>query len=232
MVNYALFGFMLVLPVNSLEIRTNSPSGMTFTVFVLTQDQPLTTDIVFPALTLFNLLTFPLSVLPMVITAIVEAGVAVGRITTFLTAEEIQLDAVKREESVTRVGEESVSMINGSFTWNKYGDQPVLKNINFAARKGELACIVGRVGQGKSSFLQSLIGDLHKLEGEVILRGHTAYVAQQSWVMNATVRENIIFGHKFDPVGILYCAFYFDSNTVSLGFLSKNSQGMCSIGRL
>lgn len=178
--------------------------GMTFTVFVLTQKEPLTTDIVFPALTLFNLLTFPLSVLPMVITAVVEAGVAVNRITSFLTAEEIQHDAVVREESFLRAGEESVKVTNGTFTWNKYENQPVLKDINFTARKGELACFVGRVGQGKSSFLQSLIGDLHKSQGEVILRGHTAYVAQQSWVMNATVKENIIFGHRFDPVGIIH----------------------------
>ncbi|KAI5806479.1 multidrug resistance-associated protein 1 [Peziza echinospora] len=174
-------------------------SCLTFTVFVMTQDKPLTTDIVFPALTLFNLLTFPLSILPMVITAIVEAGVAVGRITTFLAADEIQDDAITREESVARVGDESVKISNASFTWNKFEDQPVLKNINFSARKGELACLVGRVGQGKSSFLQALIGDLHKLEGEVIIRGNVAYVAQQSWVMNATVRQNIVFGHKFDP---------------------------------
>jgi len=25
-----------------------------------------------------------------------------------------------------------------------------------------------------------------------------AYVAQQAWIMNATVRENIIFGNEFD----------------------------------
>ena len=173
---------------------------MTFTVFVLMQEQPLTTDIVFPALTLFNLLTFPLSVLPMVITALVEASVAANRITSFLTAEEIQLNAVKREESVSRVGEESVIVADGTFTWNKYEDQIALKDLNFVARKGELACIVGRVGQGKSSFLQSLIGDLHKVKGEVTLRGNAAYVAQQSWVMNASVRENIVFGHRFDPV--------------------------------
>lgn len=43
-------------------------SCLTFAVFVLTQEKPLTTDIVFPALTLFNLLTFPLTILPMVIT--------------------------------------------------------------------------------------------------------------------------------------------------------------------
>lgn len=195
---------------------------MTFTVFVLTQDKPLTTDIVFPALTLFNLLSFPLSVLPMVITAVVEAGVAVDRITSFLTAEEIQSDAVKREGSVTRVGGESVRMTNGTFTWNKYEGQPILENINFSARKGELACVVGRVGQGKSSFLQALIGDLHKIQGEVTLSGHTAYVAQQSWVMNATVRENIVFGHKFDPVGKFHTYLLSRANAVILGILPKN----------
>jgi ATP-binding cassette subfamily C (CFTR/MRP) protein 1 len=62
-------------------------SCSTFGVFVLTKQGTLTTDIVFPALTLFNLLTFPLAILPMVITAIVEASVAVGRITSYLNAE-------------------------------------------------------------------------------------------------------------------------------------------------
>jgi len=69
-------------------------SCSTFTVYVLTNDQPLTIEIVFPALTLFNLLTFPLAILPMVITSIIEASVAVGRLTSFLQAEELQPDAV------------------------------------------------------------------------------------------------------------------------------------------
>jgi ATP-binding cassette, subfamily C (CFTR/MRP), member 1 len=43
-------------------------SCSTFAIFVLTMDQPLTTEIVWPALALFNLLAFPLAVLPSVIT--------------------------------------------------------------------------------------------------------------------------------------------------------------------
>lgn len=43
-------------------------SCCTFALFVAIEDKPLTTEIVFPALTLFNLLTFPLTILPMVIT--------------------------------------------------------------------------------------------------------------------------------------------------------------------
>ena len=63
--------------------------------------------------------------------------------------------------------------------------------------------------EGWARKIYSLIGDLHKVQGEVILRGHIAYVAQQSWVMNATVRENIVFGHRYDPVGIIVLFFFF-----------------------
>ncbi|KAF2128318.1 multidrug resistance-associated protein 1 [Dothidotthia symphoricarpi CBS 119687] len=174
-------------------------SCSTFGVFVWTQNRALTTDIVFPALTLFNLLTFPLAVLPMVITAIVEASVAVGRITSYLTADELQENAVIHEEAVEDNGDESVRIRDASFTWNRNDERGTLHDINFSAHKGELACIVGRVGAGKSSLLQSVLGDIWKLKGEVVLRGKTAYVPQSAWVMNASVRENIVFGHRWDP---------------------------------
>lgn len=174
-------------------------SCSTFAVFVLVNKQPLTTDIVFPALTLFNLLTFPLSVLPMVITSVIEATVAVGRLTSYFTADELQEDAVRFEDAPTGPGEETVRIRDATFTWDKNQDKNVLHNINFAASKGELSCIVGRVGAGKSSFLQSVLGDLWKINGEVVVRGRIAYVAQQPWVMNASVKENIVFGHRWDP---------------------------------
>jgi ATP-binding cassette subfamily C (CFTR/MRP) protein 1 len=174
-------------------------SCSTFTVFVLTQSKPLTVDIVFPALTLFNLLTFPLAILPMVITSIIEASVAVGRLTAFFMAEELQDDAVKVLPAVEEMGEETVRIRDGTFSWNRYEERNALEDINFAACKGELTCVVGRVGAGKSSFLQSVLGDLYKVKGSVTLHGSTAYVAQQAWVMNASVRENIVFGHRWDP---------------------------------
>jgi len=173
-------------------------SCSTFAVFVATSNKPLSTEIVFPALTLFNLLTFPLAVLPMVITAIIEASVAVGRLTSYLTAPELQPDAVLRSDSVSN-GEESVRIRDASFTWNKDEERNVLHDINFSAHKGELSCIVGRVGAGKSSMLETMLGDLYKIKGEVVVRGTSAYVAQSPWVMNASVRENIVFGYRWDP---------------------------------
>ncbi|KAF7881233.1 uncharacterized protein EAF02_007124 [Botrytis sinoallii] len=174
-------------------------SCSTFAVFVLTTNSPLTTDIVFPTLTLLNLLTFPLAILPMVITSIIEASVAVKRLTSFFTAEELQSDAVILKGPIEDDGEESLTIRDATFSWDRHSDRNVLQDIHFSAHKGELTCIVGRVGAGKSSFLQALLGDLWKVKGQVVVHGKTAYVAQQPWVMNASVKENILFGHRFDP---------------------------------
>ena len=134
----------------------------------------------------------------MVITSIIEASVAAGRLTSYLVAEEVQSDAVILKEAVEELGEETISVRDASFSWNRHENKDVLRDINFSAHKGELTCIVGRVGAGKSSFLQSLLGDLWKTKGEVVVHGTVAFVSQTSWIMNATVKENIIFGYRYD----------------------------------
>lgn len=201
-------------------------SCSTFALFVLTQkDVSLSTDIVFPALSLFNLLSFPLAVVPMVITNVVEAQVAVSRLTLFLTSSELQNNAVVKAPRAEKVGDVAVSVREGTFLWSKQlGEESykvALSNINLVANKGELDCIVGRVGSGKSSIIQSLLGDLYKLRGDVIVHGKVAYVSQVPWIINGTVRENILFGHTYDPVFynnvLKACALTVDLNILPKG---------------
>ncbi|KAF9929346.1 hypothetical protein BGZ67_006382 [Mortierella alpina] len=75
---------------------------------------------------------------------------------------------------------------------------PVLKGIHLTIARGSLTAVVGRVGQGKSSLLHAIIGDIYKRQGSVKVYGRIAHVAQQAWIVNATVKENIVFGYKFD----------------------------------
>lgn len=57
------------------------------------------------------------------------------------------------------------------------------------------------MGSGKSSFLFSLVGEMkYNTENppEVEINGQISYVTQQPWILNATVKDNIIFGNKFE----------------------------------
>lgn len=58
--------------------------------------------------------------------------------------------------------------------------------------------IIGAVGSGKSSLGLALLGEMVKTKGEVIVGGTIAYVSQQAWILNATVRENILFGQPYN----------------------------------
>ncbi|KAF9984832.1 hypothetical protein BGZ65_012496 [Modicella reniformis] len=75
---------------------------------------------------------------------------------------------------------------------------PTLTNINLSITRGDLTAVVGRVGQGKTSLLNAIIGDMYKRQGSVKVYGRLAYVAQTAWIINATLRDNITFGNAFD----------------------------------
>lgn len=123
---------------------------------------------------------------------------AVGRLTSFLAAEELQPNAITIKPAPEEMGEETVIVRDATFSWNRHENKHALKEIDYTAYKGELSCVVGRVGAGKSSFLSSILGDLWKVKGEVEVRGTIAYASQQSWILNATVKENIVFGYRYD----------------------------------
>lgn len=75
---------------------------------------------------------------------------------------------------------------------------PALQNINLSLMPRTLTAVVGRVGQGKSSLLSAIIGEMYKLEGTITVRDRIAYVPQQAWIFNATLRDNVLFGRTYD----------------------------------
>uniref|UniRef100_A0A8C7XPK9 ATP-binding cassette sub-family C member 5 n=1 Tax=Oryzias sinensis TaxID=183150 RepID=A0A8C7XPK9_9TELE len=64
--------------------------------------------------------------------------------------------------------------------------------------QGSLVGICGGVGSGKSSLLSALLGQMTLLGGKVASSGDFAYAAQQAWILNDTLRNNILFGKEFN----------------------------------
>jgi len=69
---------------------------------------------------------------------------------------------------------------------------------SFTVQPGELLAVVGMVGSGKSSVLAAILGNMNSVQGDLAVGGSIAYCAQQPWIQNATVRDNIIFGSVYD----------------------------------
>ncbi|KAG2366729.1 ABC protein [Suillus spraguei] len=73
-----------------------------------------------------------------------------------------------------------------------------VKNVTMTIRRGQLVALVGPVGSGKSSLLQGLIGEMRKVSGHVSFGGRIGYCPQTAWIQNATLRDNITFGQRFE----------------------------------
>ncbi|XP_051631069.1 multidrug resistance-associated protein 1 isoform X6 [Manacus candei] len=178
----------------------------TFAVYVtVNKNNILDAQKAFVSLALFNILRFPLNMLPMVISNIVEASVSLKRLRVFLSHEELDPDSIIRgpmpEDPVKAedkfLAEGCIVVKNATFSWSKT-DSPLLNSINFTVPEGSLVAVVGQVGCGKSSLLSALLGEMDKKEGYVVVKGSVAYVPQQAWVQNATLEDNIIFGREMN----------------------------------
>ncbi|XP_070119016.1 ATP-binding cassette sub-family C member 12 isoform X8 [Equus caballus] len=101
----------------------------------------------------------------------------------------------------------------------------VLHNISFAVRKGKVLGICGNVGSGKSSLIAALLGQMQLRQGTVAVNGTLAYVSQQAWIFHGNVRENILFGEKYDHQRyqhtVRVCALQEDLSSLPYGDLTE-----------
>ena len=81
-----------------------------------------------------------------------------------------------------------------------------LKDIELEVGKGQLVAVIGQVGSGKSSLISAILGEMHLVKNELGELGEVniseeqtvCYVAQQAWIQNKSLRENILFGKSFN----------------------------------
>lgn len=81
--------------------------------------------------------------------------------------------------------------------------------------------MIGKVGSGKTSLLSCLLGEMNKFKGKINVNGSLAYVPQQAWIQNATLKNNILFGNEYNESFynqvIKSCALLTDLNILPAG---------------
>ena len=72
---------------------------------------------------------------------------------------------------------------------------PRLTKVTLSLRPGELLQVLGAVGTGKTTLLYGVLGEVEQTGGSTALGGTVAYVPQVPFIINASLRDNILFGN-------------------------------------
>lgn len=138
-----------------------------------------------------------------------QAQASAKRIYKFLESDVDVKDIDNPIKDVTIDG--SITVKNLTFTYD--GDKnPVLKNMNFDIKAGEMVGILGKTGSGKSTLVELLLHvyntdrnmihygsyDINDLEIKT-LRDHIGYVPQDNFLYSDTIKNNIGFSFK-EPI--------------------------------
>ncbi|KAJ0965842.1 hypothetical protein J5N97_026980 [Dioscorea zingiberensis] len=179
-------------------------SLFTFGVFTL-MGHPLDAATVFTCVALFNTLISPLNSFPWVINGLIDAIISARRLSKFLTCTENDFDSghifetnLETSGSLQPPCEDHADtfdssaivfhdLFSGWSSSNEAEQNATLNGITLCLPKGLFIAIVGEVGSGKSSLLNSILGEMCHIHGFVHSHGSTAYVSQVPWILSGSV---------------------------------------------
>ncbi|XP_038072989.1 putative ABC transporter C family member 15 [Patiria miniata] len=201
------------------------PTLVMFSTHTLLFGNRITADIAFPSLFLVDFMGQQTREFISSLKFLVDGFVSMKRLEKFLSAPEIVntnrissnlqlykdmppklsnfLKRGRTDGNHERHQNGAVTIKDGTFSWDlkKTGVQPIISDINLQIPEGKLTMIVGEVASGKSSLLAAILGEMNVLKGSVKCRtSKVGYSAQKAWILNTTLRENIIFDSRFDSV--------------------------------
>jgi len=217
-------------------------SVVAFALYAGAMNRPMDADIIFPALTLFSLLRFPVIFYPRAIALVADAFVSLRRLQKYFALSEAAATTktieFEQEDGVDRVvekrkphagGDVLARVTNGSFYWSdpnatveetkteggakeaidEKGEDaaptqtmpkgPFLRDVRLELKRRELTIVVGSVGSGKTALISALLGEMIATEdSKVEINATVSYVAQTAWVQSMSLRENVLFGKRYD----------------------------------
>ncbi|XP_074882257.1 ATP-binding cassette sub-family C member 2 isoform X4 [Buteo buteo] len=165
-----------------------------FAVYVLVDENNiLDAQKAFTAISLFNVLRFPMAMLPLVLSSLVQTNVSTARLERYLGREDLDTSAIHHNP----IAGSAVRFSEATFAWEQDGNAAI-RDVTLDIAPGSLVAVVGAVGSGKSSLVSAMLGEMENIKGHINIQGSLAYVPQQPWIQNATLKDNILFGSELD----------------------------------
>ncbi|CEP03589.1 hypothetical protein PBRA_009474 [Plasmodiophora brassicae] len=145
----------------------------------------------FTLVSVFNTLRYPLLLLPMTVKALSKSRNALLIMDEFLARPEL----VDQRDQACPTG--CIELHSTSSRWEG-ARSDTLSGMTVRVGPGEILAVVGDVGCGKSSLIATMLGQMPITSGGVSVNGTISYCPQEAWLINATIRENILFGTEWD----------------------------------
>ncbi|KAJ6559886.1 P-loop containing nucleoside triphosphate hydrolase protein [Mycena capillaripes] len=188
--------------------------------YTVVMKQELRPSIVFSTMPVFDMLRNQLHMANYRIIQFIDAKVSLDRINDFLHNTEL-LDAFTEEKEDTAVflaaeASNEIGFRDATFTWSNDNDGSATPSKHkFTLRIDDelifkrecFNLVLGPTGAGKTSVVSLLmirLGEMHFTPASpsswynLPRAGGVAYAAQESWVLNETIRDNILFGSEYD----------------------------------
>ncbi|XP_012623794.1 ATP-binding cassette sub-family C member 2 [Microcebus murinus] len=192
--NLLIFGRIQAVITFLLYLAPVLVSVVTFSVYVLVDsNNVLDAQKAFTSITLFNILRFPLTVLPMVISSMLQASVSTDRLEKYLGGDDLDTSAIRHDCNFDK----AIQFSEATFTW-EHDLEAAVRDVSLDILPGQLVAVVGTVGSGKSSLMSAMLGEMENVHGHITIKGTIAYVPQQSWIQNGTIKDNILFGSELN----------------------------------
>lgn len=187
---------------------------LSFYCYTVIEGKPLTAPVAFTALSLFTLLRAPLDQLADMTAIVIQSKVSLDRVSDFL--EEPETSKYEQLGHPRSANSPLVGFENASFSWNSASAKDFkLKDLNITFKPGKLNVVIGPTGAGKTSLLLALLGEMELTAGHVHLPGmiprddlvidprtglteSVAFCSQSAWLLNDTIKNNIIFASPFN----------------------------------
>ncbi|KAJ3772853.1 hypothetical protein FB446DRAFT_788322 [Lentinula raphanica] len=214
---------MIATFVTYVSVATGGQVQM-FTLFSFQQTvimkQTIRASIIFSSMSVFDMLREQMRIVFRSLNDTMTAKVSLDRVSDFLKNTEL-LDRFfpKAAESQDYFipadivcDPQAIGFRNATFAWSAEDDSLTPTNRRFLLeiegevlfRRNCVNLVIGETGSGKTSLLMALLSEMHFIRSvpnswyNLPRDGGIAYAAQESWVQNETIRENIVFGSPFD----------------------------------
>ncbi|KAH9261828.1 hypothetical protein BASA81_000484 [Batrachochytrium salamandrivorans] len=184
-------------------------------------------SVMFSALNTFSQLRFPLMLYPAALAQIASAMVSRKRLAEFLAMEEVSFPCEEREVAMEGEEDADLvlKLDKATVFWSdpakpaapanapsatvsvttEMKPTPALRDVSLSIKRGDLVAIVGSVGQGKTALVNTMLREMFLESGSLTMYrkqgtspSYISFAGQMPWIVNASVRDNILFGSEMD----------------------------------